>query len=102
MLSALTPASGYWTLALDMFVLGAGIGLAMQVLTIIVQSSADFRDLGVATSGVNFFRTLGSSFGTAIFGTIFATALAPVLRSALIHSPSTTAVDRDHCCCRRR
>jgi hypothetical protein len=41
----------------------------MQVLTIIVQNTVDFRDLGVATSGVTFFRTLGGSFGAAIFGT---------------------------------
>jgi hypothetical protein len=46
-----------------MLVLGVGIGLSMQVLTIIVQNTVEYRDLGVATSGVTFFRTMGSSFG---------------------------------------
>ena len=49
-----------------MLVLGVGIGLSMQVLTIIVQNTVDYRDLGVATSGVTFFRTMGSSFGAAV------------------------------------
>ena len=62
-------------MALGMLVLGIGIGLCMQVLTIIVQSTVDYRDLGVATSGVTFFRTLGSSFGAAVFGTVYTNVL---------------------------
>ncbi|HTW20768.1 MAG TPA: MDR family MFS transporter [Mycobacteriales bacterium] len=85
--SRLTPTTGYPTLCAYMIVFGAGVGLSMQILTTVVQSTVDFRDLGVATSGVGFFRTLGSSFGTAIFGTIFANALAPLLAKALVHSP---------------
>ncbi len=54
-----------------LFVLGTGIGMCMQVLVLIVQSTASFSDLGVATSGVTFFRTIGSSFGAAIFGSLF-------------------------------
>jgi EmrB/QacA subfamily drug resistance transporter len=67
-----------------MFVLGAGIGLVMQVLTIVVQTTADYRDLGAATSGVTFFRTLGSSFGASIMGTVFANQLADLLPQALV------------------
>jgi hypothetical protein len=47
--------------SLYMLVLGTGIGLSMQILTLVVQNTADFRDLGVATSGVTYFRTIGSS-----------------------------------------
>jgi hypothetical protein len=35
----------------------------MQVLTIVVQNTVPYHDLGVATSGVTFLRTLGSAFG---------------------------------------
>lgn len=66
-----------------MLVLGVGIGLAMQVLTIAVQNTVDYADLGTATSGVTFFRTLGSSFGTAVFGTIYANALKPNLSDGI-------------------
>lgn len=66
-----------------LFVLGAGIGLCMQVLVLIVQSTANFADLGVATSGVTFFRTIGSSFGAAIFGSLFANFLEGRVATAL-------------------
>jgi EmrB/QacA subfamily drug resistance transporter len=89
--SRLTPTTGYPTLAIDMLVFGAGIGLSMQVLTIIVQNAVSFRDLGVATSGVGFFRTLGSSFGTAVFGTLFTAALTPRLTNAIIASHGVPA-----------
>ena len=59
LLSRMDAHTSYWIMALDMLVLGIGIGLCMQVLTIIVQNTVDYRDLGVATSGVTFFRTLG-------------------------------------------
>jgi EmrB/QacA subfamily drug resistance transporter len=64
-------------------VLGVGIGLAMQVLTIIVQNTVEYRDLGVATSGVTFFRTIGSAFGAAVFGAIYAHQLKPNLTEAV-------------------
>jgi MFS family permease len=63
LLSRMDAHTSFWLMASYMLVLGAGIGLIMQVLTIIVQNTVDYRDLGVATSGVTFFRTLGSSFG---------------------------------------
>lgn len=79
LLSRMGPGTGVWLESLYMLVLGVGIGLAMQVLTIAVQNTVDYADLGTATSGVTFFRTLGSSFGTAVFGTIYANALKPNL-----------------------
>ena len=82
-------------MALDMLVLGIGIGLCMQVLTIIVQNTVDYRDLGVATSGVTFFRTLGSSFGAAVFGTVYSNVLRPTLPGRRRRVPASTRGDRD-------
>ncbi|WP_328885910.1 MDR family MFS transporter [Streptomyces sp. NBC_00316] len=79
LLSRMGPDSGVWLESVYMLVLGVGIGLSMQVLTIAVQNTVDYADLGTATSGVTFFRTLGSSFGTAVFGTIYANTLGPNL-----------------------
>ncbi|MFE7040536.1 MDR family MFS transporter [Streptomyces atratus] len=83
LLSRMGPDSGVWLESLYMLVLGVGIGLCMQVLTIAVQNTVDYPDLGTATSGVTFFRTLGSSFGTAVFGTIYANALKPNLTDGI-------------------
>ncbi|MFJ4364232.1 MDR family MFS transporter [Streptomyces chartreusis] len=79
LMSMMGPSTGAWLESLYMFVLGTGIGLCMQVLTIAVQNTVDYADLGTATSGVTFFRTLGSSFGTAVFGTIYTNTLTPNL-----------------------
>lgn len=79
LLSLMGGETSTWLESLYMFVLGTGIGLCMQVLTIAVQNTVVYSDLGTATSGVTFFRTLGSSFGTAVFGTIYANTLKPNL-----------------------
>ncbi|GGJ12103.1 MDR family MFS transporter [Streptomyces brasiliensis] len=64
------------------FVFGLGLGLVMQVLVLIVQNAVSYEDLGVATSGATFFRSIGASFGVAIFGTVFASRLADALAAA--------------------
>nr|WP_258024376.1 MDR family MFS transporter [Streptomyces bambusae] len=93
LLSLMEPGTGAWLESLYMFVLGTGIGLCMQVLTIAVQNTVDYADLGTATSGVTFFRTLGSSFGAAVFGTIYAGRLEPELRAGIAEAARTTGAD---------
>ncbi|MGV0850276.1 MDR family MFS transporter [Mycolicibacterium phlei] len=86
LLSGMTAATPTWQQSVYLFVLGAGIGLCMQVLVLVVQNTSSFADLGVATSGVTFFRTIGSSFGAAIFGSLFANFLASRVGPALVAS----------------
>jgi hypothetical protein len=57
-------------------VVGAGLGLVMQVLVLAVQNAVHFRDMGVATSSSQFFRSMGGTVGTAVFGTILSNQLA--------------------------
>jgi len=64
-----------WEDALFMLILGMGLGSVMQVLVTIVQNGVQHSELGVATSGATFFRSIGGSFGTAIFGAIFSNVL---------------------------
>ena len=71
LMSRMDPSTSALVQSLYLVILGAGIGLSMQVLVLIVQNTSNFEDLGVATSGVTFFRTIGSSFGAAIFGSLF-------------------------------
>jgi hypothetical protein len=52
-------------------VLGLGIGLFLQVMVLIVQNTAVRRDLGAATSSVNFARQVGSSVVVALIGALF-------------------------------
>jgi EmrB/QacA subfamily drug resistance transporter len=86
LLSGMSQSTPTWQQSVYLFILGTGIGLCMQVLVLVVQNTASFGDLGVATSGVTFFRTIGSSFGAAIFGSLFANFLASRLGPALVSS----------------
>ncbi|QKW11278.1 MFS transporter [Streptomyces sp. NA04227] len=90
LLSLMGPGTDAWLGSLYMVVLGAGVGLSMQVLTIAVQNTVDYADLGTATSGVTFFRTLGSAFGTAVFGTIYANTLRPNLEGGIADAVSAS------------
>jgi EmrB/QacA subfamily drug resistance transporter len=77
------------------FVFGLGLGLVMQVLVLIVQNAVSYEDLGVATSGATFFRSIGASFGVAIFGTVFASRLGDKLAAAFRGVPLPPGVSAD-------
>ncbi|MFH9865999.1 DHA2 family efflux MFS transporter permease subunit [Streptomyces lydicus] len=83
LLHRLDPASGVAEMSASFFVFGFGLGLVMQVLVLIAQNAVPYQDLGVATSGATFFRSIGASFGVSIFGTIFTSKLGPRIADAL-------------------
>jgi EmrB/QacA subfamily drug resistance transporter len=56
-----------------MFLTGLGVGPTFSVFTIVVQNAVPFKQLGVATSNLTFFRQIGGSVALAIVGTIFGT-----------------------------
>jgi hypothetical protein len=68
-----------------MLILGFGIGMTMPTLTLAVQNAAPIADLGVATSSVNFFRSLGGSLGVAVFGAVMTARLTDSLAGHGIH-----------------
>jgi EmrB/QacA subfamily drug resistance transporter len=69
----------FWFSALAMFILGAGLGNVMQVLVLAVQNTVQPAQMGAATSGSTFFRSIGGSFGTAFFGAVWTARLAAEL-----------------------
>lgn len=78
-LTQLRVDTPYWQIAVAAFTFGAGLGLCMQTITVAVQNSVSFRDMGVATSSVTFVRSLGAAIGTAFLGAILGTRLAHYL-----------------------
>ncbi|MFD0165727.1 DHA2 family efflux MFS transporter permease subunit [Streptomyces decoyicus] len=100
LLHRMDPSSSVVEMSACFFVFGFGLGLVMQVLVLIAQNSVAYQDLGVATSGATFFRSIGGSFGVSIFGTIFTNHLRPRIAEALSGAqlppgiaPSTIAED---------
>jgi EmrB/QacA subfamily drug resistance transporter len=83
LLSRMTEHTSTLVMSCYFCVLGLGLGMVMQVLVIAVQNAVDYEDLGAATSGASFFRSIGGSFGVAVFGSIFSNRLAAYAADAL-------------------
>ncbi|SHE56306.1 drug resistance transporter, EmrB/QacA subfamily [Ferrithrix thermotolerans DSM 19514] len=80
LLSTLGAHSSYLHATIFMATVGLGIGMVMQVLVLAVQNAVGMKDMGVATSSATFFRSMGSAFGTAIFGSILTSRLTHYLK----------------------
>ncbi len=83
LLSFLHERTSTLVMSADMLVLGLGLGCLLQVLVLVAQNAVPYAELGVATSGITFFRTIGAAFGTAIFGAIFTNLFDAKLKTAL-------------------
>jgi len=81
--SHITTTTSEVVLGVWMAVVGIGLGLFMQIMSLAVQNSVDYKDMGTATSAVTFFRNIGSSFGAAIFGAILTARLTAHINQAL-------------------
>jgi len=69
-IAQVTGTTSYWWLILPMVCMGFGVASVFTTTSIASQNAVEFRDLGVTTATVMFFRSLGGSFGLAAFGTI--------------------------------
>jgi EmrB/QacA subfamily drug resistance transporter len=70
LLTLITVHTSFWAFSGIIFVVGFGLGLIMQILVLAVQNAVDYKDLGVGTSAVTFFRTLGGAIGSSVLGAI--------------------------------
>jgi EmrB/QacA subfamily drug resistance transporter len=71
LLATISATTTRTTTAIFMIVLGLGMGALMQTTMLIAQNSVEQKDIGVASSAATFFRSIGGSFGVALFGAIF-------------------------------
>ncbi|MFE4399579.1 MFS transporter, partial [Kitasatospora sp. NPDC056808] len=93
LLHRLRQSTGDVEMSLYFFVFGVGLGLVIQVLVLVVQNVVPYEDLGVATSGATFFRSIGASFGVAVFGTVFTSRLDAEITEVLTGRPLPPGVD---------
>jgi EmrB/QacA subfamily drug resistance transporter len=75
LLSQLGLHTSHLTMSCYVFVLGAGMGMTMQVMVLAVQNAVPASQIGTATAAVTFFRSLGGAFGTSLFGAVFIAGL---------------------------
>ncbi|HEX7096974.1 MAG TPA: MDR family MFS transporter [Acidimicrobiales bacterium] len=75
LLATMDADTGPAGVSLRLALTGLGIGQIGPSITIIVQNAVDYRDLGVATAGLSFIRSLGGSIGVAVIGAFYASEL---------------------------
>ncbi|MEV6978004.1 MFS transporter [Kitasatospora sp. NPDC093806] len=68
------PETSLWLVRAELVLLGVGLGQLIGHLIGVVQDAAPRHQLGVATTGIRFFQTLGGALGAALFGTVLARA----------------------------
>ncbi|MGO1447624.1 MDR family MFS transporter [Corynebacterium casei] len=82
-LSAETPI---WLICAYLALFGAGLGFVMQIIVLVAQNSVPADTVGTATSTNNYFREVGASLGTAVFGAYFTARLAERLNDVFTGS----------------
>ncbi|NEC91672.1 MFS transporter [Streptomyces sp. SID12501] len=106
LLGTLRYDTPYWHVAVYMALLGLGVGMMMQNLVLCTQNQVSPSDLGVASSVVTFFRSLGGAIGVSALGAVLAhritdhlkdglATIDPKYASALTGSTSNTIPDLD-------
>jgi EmrB/QacA subfamily drug resistance transporter len=83
LMTQLHATTSIQTLWIWLAIMGLGIGPSMAVFTIVVQNAVPFREMGVATSALTFFRQIGGSIGLAIAGTVFGSSVLGGLSTQL-------------------
>ncbi|HEX6109863.1 MAG TPA: MDR family MFS transporter [Ktedonobacteraceae bacterium] len=81
LLSRMTPATSQGEVVRNMIITGLGIGVMMSLFTIVVQNAFPYRQLGEVTASLTFFRSIGSTIGVAVMGTIMTNAFQNAMQS---------------------
>jgi EmrB/QacA subfamily drug resistance transporter len=89
LLSTASASTPLWGICSYVFLLGAGMGLSMQILVLIAQNAVHPREIGTATSANNFFREIGATLGVAVVGSLFSNRLADRLAELFAHSTTS-------------
>ena len=84
LLSGMGPDTDYATVVRNMVIMGLGMGPTMPVFTLAAQNSVRVNQLGVVTSLTQFARSMGSTIGVALFGSVLTNQFTPAFRAALL------------------
>ncbi|MGW4249095.1 MFS transporter, partial [Nocardia sp. NPDC004722] len=86
-LTRLDAHTSMWVIGGMLFAVGAGLGLIMQIIVLVVQNAVSPDQIGTATSANNYFREMGGAIGVSIFGSIFTHRLTDGLTDAFRAHP---------------
>lgn len=90
--TTMTAQTPIWVIIAYLMIFGAGLGLVMQNIVLVAQNAVSATVVGTATSTTNYFREVGATLGTAVFGTVFASRLTE--RLVAVFSGSGASADQ--------
>jgi EmrB/QacA subfamily drug resistance transporter len=93
LLSRIGAHTSLIVVSIDILIFGAGLGLFMQVLTLVVQNAVPRQQMGVATSSVTFFRAMGGTLGASALGAVLTARLMVELPRYLPRTPASKGGD---------
>ena len=83
LMSLMTSSTPHSAAIRNMLIVGAGLGITMPLTSLAVQNSVSYRLLGIATSSVVFFRSIGGTIGIAVFGTMMTGRMSADFQTSL-------------------
>ena len=83
MMGQLRYDTSFWYVGVSMFILGAGVGMCMQNLVLVVQNTVSPNELGVSSSAVTFFRTIGGTAGMSAMGAMLSQQVIEFIKEGL-------------------
>jgi EmrB/QacA subfamily drug resistance transporter len=95
LLAQVSPHSSPWQVTFDIILIGAGLGVTFPLTIAVVQAGLPHHLVGVGTSQVNFWRSLGGTMAVAILGSILTNRLPGAVQAkiaALPPSPRLSAI----------
>jgi MFS family permease len=82
-------------LAAFMAIVGAGMGMVMQNLVLVVQNSVSFSQMGAASALIAFFRSLGGASGVSALGAVLSAKVTSSIAAGLaaigVHAASLSS-----------
>ena len=79
LISTMNPDTGFVRAVGYIVVLGLGLGVTFPTFTLAVQNSVPFRLMGISTSALQFYRSIGGMLGLAVLGSVMASRFASKL-----------------------
>jgi EmrB/QacA subfamily drug resistance transporter len=83
LLSRMSESTSYSAVVANMMVVGVGLGVTMPIFSLTVQNAVDISQVGVATSAIQFLRSMGGSIGAAIFGAVLSNRFGAAMQQAI-------------------
>jgi EmrB/QacA subfamily drug resistance transporter len=90
-LSTIDETTSLYLVAAGMVLMGAGVGMSMQNLVLVVQNSVPLSELGAASGSITFFRSLGGTMGVSVLGAVLANRVGANVADGLAAAGVDTA-----------